>query len=82
MIMVIGTRKGEHEPTLEGTPPLFDGYLDLTWLPQDMAHSWHAQMRRGKGGWQPMLLLRNPRRARSPRQAGSSARLTNSCGSA
>jgi len=55
MIMVIGTRKGEHEPTLEGTPPLFDGYLDLTWLPQDMAHSWRAQMRRGKGGWQPMV---------------------------
>jgi hypothetical protein len=57
MILVIGHMSKQHEPDLEGTPPLFDGYIDLAWSPDDPRHSWRAEVQRGSSTWQPMPKL-------------------------
>jgi hypothetical protein len=57
MILVIGHANKTHQPDLEGTPPLFDGYIDLAWSPADPQHSWRAEVQRGGSAWQPMPKL-------------------------
>ena len=57
MILVIGHRDRQHQPDLEGTPPLFDGYIDLAWSPSDPQHSWRAEVRRRGSSWAPMPQL-------------------------
>jgi len=54
MILVIGHRDKQHQPDLEGTPPLFDGYIDLAWSSSDPEHSWRAEIKRGGSSWLPM----------------------------
>ncbi|MGO8671467.1 MAG: hypothetical protein ACLQVD_08920 [Capsulimonadaceae bacterium] len=53
-VMVLGRKHMETEVDLEGTPPLFLGYFDLGWMPDDPDHSWRAQVQYGKPVWQPM----------------------------
>jgi hypothetical protein len=54
-VMVLGTKGKEREPDLEGTPPLFMGHFDLSWLPGDMEHSWRAEVQYDfKPRWEPM----------------------------
>lgn len=56
MILVIGRPDKRHVPDLEGTPPLFDRYLDLDWNPDDMSHSWDVEIARDPSPhhWLPM----------------------------
>lgn len=54
-VMVLGTKGKEHQPDLEGTPPLYMGHFDLSWLPGDPGHSWRAQVQYNfKPVWKPM----------------------------
>ncbi len=56
MILVVGVPGRKFQMDQEGRPPLFSGYLDLAWDPQDPRHSWVADMQRGDGTpWLPML---------------------------
>jgi len=56
--MVLGTKGKENQPDLEGTPPLFMGHFDLSWLPGDPAHSWRAEVEySGKQEWASMPKL-------------------------
>ena len=49
-ILVVGHSDKKRTPDLEGTPPLFHGYINLQWNPADPAHSWRAQVRRSQNG--------------------------------
>lgn len=53
-VLVIGSRKKPAAPEMEGTPPLFYGYFDLAWSPDEPRHSWRAEVQRRHGPWQPM----------------------------
>jgi hypothetical protein len=53
-MLVLGTPKS-HTPEIEGTPPLFSGYFNLSWMADDPGHSWICSIRRGGGTtWEPM----------------------------
>jgi hypothetical protein len=53
-ILVVGPQHA-HEPSLEGTPPLFFGYIDLSYEPGDLAHSWICDVQyAGSDDWKPM----------------------------
>jgi len=52
--IVVGPRKADG-PTLEGTPPLFFGYIDLAYSPGDTAHSWICDVQyAGSSDWKSM----------------------------
>lgn len=54
-VLIVGSPDKRRVPDLEGTPPLFDGYFDLAWLPSDPKHSWIAQVKlNGSDAWQVM----------------------------
>ncbi len=54
-VLIVGSPDKRRVPDLEGTPPLFDGYFDLAWLPGDLKHSWLAEAKlRGSDSWQMM----------------------------
>ncbi len=56
-MLVIGTLKSKI-PEMEGTPPIFYGYFNLAWSPDDPAHSWICQVRHGdQATWEPMPTL-------------------------
>lgn len=45
-------------PDLEGKPPLFYGYFDLSSDPSEPGHSWVCQVKReGSADWEPMPVL-------------------------
>lgn len=44
-ILIIGNADKKNVPDLEGSPPLFFGYFDLCWQPDDMDHSWHTEVK-------------------------------------
>lgn len=50
-VMVIGP-KDRTKPVLEGTPPLFGGFINLAWSPKQPQHSYRAQVRIDDGDWQ------------------------------
>ncbi|MCW3062059.1 MAG: hypothetical protein JWQ02_3880 [Capsulimonas sp.] len=54
-VMVLGSKKKQREPELEGTPPLFFGHFDLAWIKNDPTHSWRTEIRIKNGPWRPML---------------------------
>jgi hypothetical protein len=58
-ILVVGSPDKKRTPDLEGTPPLFSGYLNLVWSPDDPTHSWRAEIQRADDGghWLPMPTL-------------------------
>lgn len=55
-ILVVGVPEKKRTPDQEGTTPLFHGYINLDWDPNDPHHSWRAEIRRGGADapWQPM----------------------------
>ncbi|HEX5323849.1 MAG TPA: Ig-like domain-containing protein [Capsulimonadaceae bacterium] len=56
-ILVVGPPHA-HEPSIEGTPPLFFGYIDLAYAPGDLAHSWICDVQyAGSPDWKPMPKL-------------------------
>ncbi|MCL5105566.1 MAG: hypothetical protein M1133_15840 [Armatimonadetes bacterium] len=52
-VMVIGP-KDKSKPALEGTPPLFDGFINLTRFPGRPDLSYRAQVRIDDGPWEDM----------------------------
>ncbi|MDR3708360.1 MAG: Ig-like domain-containing protein [Capsulimonadaceae bacterium] len=53
-VMILGTPHG-NVPVLEGTPPLFFGYFDLAWDPNEPKHSWRCEVRKAnETAWEPM----------------------------
>jgi hypothetical protein len=54
-VMVIGPFKA-HEPSLEGTPPIFYGTFSLAWSPNEPKTSWICDIETSSrpGVWQPM----------------------------
>ena len=56
-VMVIGTHKKPDAPEMEGRPPLFFGYLDLAWDPDEPRHSWRTEVQRNHEPWIPMPVL-------------------------
>jgi len=56
-VLVIGSRKKPDAPEMEGRPPLFYGYFDLAWNPDEPQHSWRTEVQRRHGPWVPMPVL-------------------------
>jgi len=56
-VLVIGSHKKPASPEMEGTPPLFYGYFDLSWGIDQPKHSWRMEVQRQNGPWQPMPTL-------------------------
>ena len=56
-VLVIGSRKKPDAPEMEGRPPLFYGYFDLAWNPDEPQHSWRAEVQRRHGPWTSMPVL-------------------------
>lgn len=55
MILVVGIPGDKYAMSQEGRPPLFSGYFNLAWDPQDPKHSWRAEIQRGSDvSWTPM----------------------------
>ena len=50
-VMVVGPRD-KSKPHMEGTPPLYDGYLNLSYFPDSPANSYRAQVRIDNGDWE------------------------------
>ncbi len=63
-ILVLGSPDKKRTPDLEGTPPLFHGYFNLAWDPDDPKHSWRCEIQRAETGGQwlpiPMLIGNRP----------------------
>ena len=58
MTLVVGIPGQKYTMDQEGTPPLFSGYFNLAWDPDDSKHSWRAEIQRGDGSpWLPMPSL-------------------------
>jgi hypothetical protein len=56
-ILILGTSHAR-APELEGRPPLFYGYFDLTSDPSEPKHSWICQVKTATSAdWQPMPVL-------------------------
>ena len=63
MVLVVGLPGEKYTMSQEGTPPLFSGYFTLAWDPQDLKHSWRAEVQRGEASpWRalPALLGSRP----------------------
>lgn len=56
-ILVVGSPDKKRVPDQEGKPPLYHGYLNLSWDPGDPSHSWRAEIQRGSDTWLPMPSL-------------------------
>ncbi len=56
-VLVIGSRKKPDAPEMEGRPPLFYGYFDLAWNPDEPQHSWRTEVQRRHGPWTSMPVL-------------------------
>ena len=55
MVLVVGITGQKYTMDQEGTPPLFSGYFNLAWDPNDVKHSWRAEIQRGDGTpWRAM----------------------------
>ncbi|MEN6355533.1 MAG: hypothetical protein ABFD83_00450 [Armatimonadota bacterium] len=50
-VMIIGPKESA-KPVLEGTPPLFYGYINLAWQPSRPNQSYRAQVRIDDGEWE------------------------------
>lgn len=50
-VMVVGP-KDASKPSMEGTPPLFDGYINLSFYNGHLANSYRAQVRIDDGEWE------------------------------
>jgi len=58
MVLVVGRTGQKYAMDQEGTPPLFSGYFNLAWDPQDPKHSWRAEIQRADGTpWRAMPQL-------------------------
>jgi hypothetical protein len=56
MILDVGIPGHKFQMDQEGKPPLFFGYFNLAWDPQDTQHSWVAELQYGdKTPWKPMI---------------------------
>ena len=51
-VMVVGP-KDRSKPVLEGTPPLFRGYIGLGHFPEHLANSYRFEVKIDDGGWEP-----------------------------
>ena len=56
-VLVVGSQKRPPKPEMEGRPPLFDGYLDLAWNPDEPQHSWRTEVQRRGGPWTALPTL-------------------------
>ena len=56
-VLVVGSHKRPNAPEMEGRPPLFYGYFDLSWNPDEPQHSWRAEVQRRHGPWTAMPAL-------------------------
>ena len=56
-VLVIGSHKRPALPEMEGRPPLFYGFFDLAWNPDEPQHSWRTEVRRNHGPWTAMPAL-------------------------
>lgn len=55
-ILIVGSPDKKRVPDQEGKPPLFHGYFNLAWSPDDPAHSWRAEIQRANStAWLPMV---------------------------
>jgi hypothetical protein len=55
--MILGTPKSQ-VPEIEGTPPLFFGYIGLAYDPADLEHSWRCQIRKSDSSvWEEMPVM-------------------------
>lgn len=56
-VLVVGSHKRPDAPEMEGRPPLFYGYFDLAWNPDEPQHSWRTEVQKRHGPWVPMPTL-------------------------